>query len=487
MRLGKDFMWGGSTADFQYEGGYTEGGRGLSTHDFETDGSHENPRYITYKTSDGVLKKARSSFSDPEDIPGDAVFCICEDCYYPSHRAVDFYHRYKEDIALMAGMGYNTYRFSVCWSRIFPTGEEECPNEEGLRFYEAILDEIEKYGMQPMITLHHDELPAALSVKYDGWSDRRVIDCYVKYCKTLFERWGSRCKYWLTFNEINQARGFASTGTHRADNHTHYNAVHHMFLASAKVVKLGHEMMKDSRFGAMYACSALYPGTCHPEDIFYQLQCRRDVYFCMDVMVRGYYPSYTASLFERKKVVLHTEPGDEKILREGTLDFVSFSYYRSTITNRSREYNFIGGEPNPYLEVTPWGWPIDPLGLRYVLNELYDRYQKPLFIVENGLGAIDKPDADGYVEDDYRIEYLKEHLKAMMEAILIDGVDCFGYTMWGPVDLVSLSTGEMKKRYGLVYVDMDDKGKGTLKRTKKKSYGWMKNVIASDGEALWKE
>ena len=484
MKLSEKFMWGGATADFQYEGGFLEGNRGLSTHDFETAGAYQSPRYITYRMPDGSVKKARSSFSDPEDIPVEGKPCICEDAYYPSHKAVDFYHRYKEDIALMAEMGFNTYRFSLCWSRIYPTGDELEPNEEGLRFYEAVLDELEKYQIEPMITLHHDEIPAYLSEKYDGWSSRHVIDCYLRYCRTVFERFGKRCRYWLTFNEINQARGYASTGTHRADNQTHYQAVHHMFLASAKAVKLGHQMMPGSKFGAMYAASAIYAASCRPEDVFYQLQCRRDVYFCMDVMVRGYYPSYTEAVFLRKQVTLKKEPGDAEILKNGTLDFISFSYYRSTITNQSREYNFIGGDPNPYLETTPWGWPIDPLGLRYVLNELYDRYQVPLFIVENGMGAVDEPDASGYVEDDYRIAYLEAHFRAMMDAILMDGVDCFGYTMWAPIDLVSLSTGEMKKRYGFVYVDMDDQGKGSLERRKKKSFSWMRRVIETNGECL---
>lgn len=484
MKLSEKFMWGGATADFQYEGGFQEGNRGLSTHDFETAGAYQSPRYITYRMPDGSVKKARSSFSDPEDIPAEGKPCICEDVYYPSHKAVDFYHRYKEDIALMAEMGFNTYRFSLCWSRIYPTGDELEPNEEGLRFYEAVLDELEKYQIEPMITLHHDEIPAYLSEKYDGWSSRHVIDCYLRYCRTVFERFGKRCRYWLTFNEINQARGYASTGTHRADNQTHYQAVHHMFLASAKAVKLGHQMMPSSKFGAMYAASAIYAASCRPEDVFYQLQCRRDAYFCMDVMVRGYYPSYTEAVFQRKQVTLKKEPGDAEILKNGILDFISFSYYRSTITNQSRAYNFIGGEPNPYLETTPWGWPIDPLGLRYVLNELYDRYQIPLFIVENGLGAVDEPNASGHVEDDYRIAYLEAHFRAMMDAILVDGVECFGYTMWAPIDLVSLSTGEMKKRYGFVYVDMDDEGKGSLERRKKKSFSWMRRVIETNGECL---
>lgn len=485
MKLSKLFLWGGAISSFQAEGGFQEGGRGLSTHDFETNGSVENPRAITYRLPDGTTGRARSSFFHPEDLPDGAVPCILEDCYYPSHKAIDHYHHWKEDIALMAGMGFNVYRFSICWSRIFPTGEEREPNEEGLRFYENILEELEKYGMEPLITIHHDELPVYLAEQYDGWSSRHTIECYVKYCRTLFERFGKRCQYWLTFNEINAVRGYATCGTHKCDNQTHYNAVHNMFLASAEAVQLGHEMMPESRFGAMYASSALYPATCRPEDIFCHMQKRRETYFFMDVMVRGYYPSYAKDILERRGVELRMKPGDEEILKKGTLDYISFSYYRSNVISTESKTNVIGGDPNPYLEMTPWGWPVDPTGLRYVLNEFYDRYQKPLFIVENGLGAVDKVEEDGSIQDDYRIAFLRDHLKEMMKAILLDGVECLGYTMWGPLDLISLTTGEMKKRYGFIYVDMDDLGNGTLERKKKRSYDWMAEVIATQGESLW--
>ncbi len=487
MKVPSTFLWGGASASFQYEGGYLEGGRGLSTHDFETDGSVDTPRVITYKLPDGTIGEARSSFFNPESLPDGAVPCILPDYYYPSHKAVDFYHHYKEDIALMAKMGFNVYRFSICWSRIFPTGEEEEPNEEGLKFYEDVISQLEKYGMEPLITINHDELPIYLAEHYDGWSSRHTIDCYIKCCQVLFERFGKSCKYWLTFNEINAVRGFASCGTHKCDNQTHYNAVHNMFLASAKAVKLGHEMMPGSMFGTMFASSAIYPATCKPEDVFFHLQKRRESLFFIDVMARGYYPSYTNDIFTRRGVTLNMEPGDEDILKEGALDFISFSYYRSNIISTQTVTNVISGDPNPYLESTSWGWPVDPIGLRYVLNELYDRYQKPLFIVENGLGAIDKIEEDGTIQDDYRIQYLSSHLKEMMKAINVDGVKCLGYTMWGPVDLVSLSTGEMKKRYGFIYVDMDDKGNGTLERKTKKSCDWMKEVISSQGESLWKD
>lgn len=487
MQLSNNFLWGGATADFQFEGAYQEDGRGLSTHDFETDGSVQHPRCNTFKTADGQFGELPSSFFAPDSLPDGAEPCLYEDRYYPSHKAVDHYHRYKEDIALLAGMGMNVYRFSICWSRIFPTGDELEPNEAGFRFYDGIFDELEKHGMQPLVTIHHDELPVALALKYDGWSSRHTIDCYVRYCKALFERYGKRCKYWLTFNEINAVRGFAACGTHKCDNQTHYNAVHNMFLASARAVKLGHEMMPGSMFCAMYAMSELYPATCKPEDVFTRLQKRRESYYFIDTMARGYYPSYAADLLARRGVTLHTEPGDDAILAAGALDYVSFSYYRSNVCSTETRMNVIGGDPNPYLELTPWGWPIDPLGLRFLLNELWDRYQKPLFIVENGLGAVDKVEEDGSIQDDYRIAFLKDHLRAMMEAIVTDGVQCLGYTMWAPIDLVSLSTGEMKKRYGFIYVDMDDKGNGTLERKPKKSYYWMKDVIASNGEKLWAE
>ncbi len=484
-RLPDGFLWGGATADFQYEGGFNEGGRGLLSHDYETDGSMENPRHHTMKMSDGSIITPKSSFFYADPVPEEAVPVFLDDEYYPSHKAVDFYHHYKEDIELMAGMGFNVFRFSICWSRIYPTGDEETPNEEGLKFYDDVIDELAKYGMQPLITICHDEMPMALALKYNGWASRHVIDCYEKYCKTLFERYGDRCKYWLTFNEINAVRGFGPCGTRESDGYTRYLGAHNMFVASAKAVKMGHEMMNGSMFGAMYAMSELYPATCKPEDMFHQMQERRENWYFIDTMARGYYHPYVKEIWNHHHVgTLDISDEDKDILFEGQLDFVSFSYYRSNTTQAGDPWFNVGGNPNPYLENTPWGWPIDALGLRYCMNEIYDRIQKPIFIVENGMGAIDEADANGYVEDDYRIDYLQKHLSAMAEAINIDGVDCIGYTMWAPIDLVSLSTGEMKKRYGFIYVDMDDKGHGTLKRTKKKSYNWMKHIIETNGEAL---
>lgn len=484
-RLPEGFLWGGATSDFQYEGGFNEGGRGILSHDYETNGSPDCPRHHTLKMPDGSIVEPRSSFFYADSVPVEAQPVFLKNQYYPSHQAVDFYHCYKEDIALMAGMGFNVYRFSICWSRIYPTGDENQPNEEGLKFYDDVISELEKYHIEPLITICHDELPMYLALQYDGWSNRHVIDCYLKYCHTLFERYGKRCRYWLTFNEINAVRGFGPCGTRESDGKTRYQAAHHMFVASAKAVKLGHEMMPHSLFGTMYAMSELYPATCKPEDMFHHLQERRENWYFIDTMARGYYHSYAKSVWEHHGFnQLDITDEDKKVLKAGQLDFVSFSYYRSNITKAGDDWFNVGGSPNPYLENTPWGWPVDSLGLRYCMNEIYDRIQKPIFIVENGMGAIDEVDENGYVEDDYRIQYLKEHLSAMADAILIDGVDCLGYTMWGPIDLISLSTGEMKKRYGFIYVDMDDRGQGTLKRTKKKSYNWMKHIIETNGEAL---
>jgi len=484
-RLPEGFLWGGATADFQYEGGFNEGGRGLLSHDYETDGSMEKPRHHTMRMSDGTIIKPKSSFFDADAVPEEAVPVFLDDEYYPSHKAVDFYHHYKEDIELMAGMGFNVFRFSICWSRIYPTGDEKLPNEEGLKFYDDVIDELAKYSMQPLITICHDEMPMHLALKYNGWASRHVIDCYLKYCKTLFERYGDRCKYWLTFNEINAVRGFGPCGTRESDGYTRYLGAHNMFVASAKAVKIGHEMMKDSMFGTMYAMSVLYPAICKPEDIFHQMLETRENWYFIDTMARGYYHPYVQDVWNHHNVgTLEISEEDKTILFEGQLDFVAFSYYRSNTTQAGDPWFNVGGSSNPYLESTPWGWPIDALGLRYCMNMIYDRIQKPIFIVENGMGAIDEADENGYVEDDYRIDYLQKHLSAMADAINIDGVDCIGYTMWAPIDLVSLSTGEMKKRYGFIYVDMDDKGNGTLKRTKKKSYNWMKHVIETNGEAL---
>ncbi len=482
MKFPEDLLWGSASSDFQYEGGFQEGGRGLITHDFVTDGSHTTPRMMTYQLPDGTTGSAPMRSSLPEG----AVGYIDPHAYYPSHQATDFYHHYKEDIALLAEMGLTVNRFSICWSRIFPTGEEETPNEEGLKFYEDVVDECLKYGIEPLITICHDELPAYLADHYNGWENRHTIDCYLKLCKALFERLKGKVKYWLTFNEINVLQGYSHLGVNSTDFQTMYQCDHHMFIASSLAIKMAKEYMSDCMVGAMFAMSPSYPLTCKPEDVFAQLKARRRVLFYSDVMVRGYYPRYMDSYFKDQHISIKKQIGDDEILKQYTLDFVSFSCYRSTTVNANSEIGVTGlsMDENPYLDSTPWGWPIDPASIRFLLNEIYDRYQKPLFIVENGLGDIDEPDENMFVNDTYRIEYLKNHFNEIKKAVEIDGVPVIGYTMWGGIDLVSLSTGEMKKRYGWVYVDMDDKGHGTLKRVRKASFYWMKEFMETKGKNL---
>lgn len=481
----KSFLWGGGIADFQAEGAYEESGRGLTTLDFITNGSHTEPRKITYQLPDGT--KGVSNARGP--LPDGAKGYLDPEYYYPSLNGVDFYHHYKEDIKLFAEMGSSVFRFSICWTRIFPKGIEDEPNEDGLKFYENIVDECLKYHIEPLITICHDEIPAYLADNYEGWLNRFTIECYLKLCKVLFERFKGKVKYWLTFNEINSLNGYIALGCTRYDDYSRFVGAHHMFIASAKAVKMCHEMIPESMVGAMYASSPCYPLTCKPEDVFMQLQVRRRTFYFADVMMRGYYPGYAKMILEQKGVELPLEPGDEEILKEGALDFYSFSCYRSTTVNVDTKFpingiDIMSMDTNPYLETTAWGWPVDPMSLRYLLNEVYDRYQKPIFIAENGLGEIDQADENGYVEDDYRIDYLKAHFKEIRKAICLDHVDVFGYTMWGCIDLVSLGTGEMKKRYGWIYVDMDDLGNGTKKRIPKKSYYWMKEFLTTNGENL---
>lgn len=476
----KDFLWGGATADFQYEGGFNEGGRGPLSHDVVTDGSHLAPRRITLEDASGQ----KVSVNYRESLPEQGQVKVFDDEYYPSHQATDFYHHWQEDIAYMKEMGFKVYRFSICWTRIFPTGLEEHPNEAGLTFYEQVIDELVSSGIEPLITICHDELPLYLANHYDGWSDRIVIDAYLKLCEALFSRFHEKVHYWLTFNEINAIRGFSMCGTRKSDHQTHYQAVHHMFIASSLAIKLGRQYNPKMQFGCMYALSAIYPATCHPDDILKAYNTRRQSLFFIDVMVRGSYPNYSHRIFRDKHIHINKCTGDDEIIKTYTLDFISFSYYRSTIVGAQTEVDIMGGELNPYLEKTDWDWPIDPKGLRYVLNELYDRYQKPLFIVENGIGGSETLNEMNSVEDHYRIQYLNDHLVELEEAINIDQVPVLGYTMWGWIDLVSLSTGEMKKRYGFVYVDMDDKGKGSLNRYRKLSFYWYQKLINTQGSNL---
>lgn len=463
----KDFLWGGAVAANQCEGAYKEDGKGLSIQD--------------------VL---------PRGIRGERTSVPTED--NKKLAGIDFYHRYREDIRLFAEMGFKVFRTSIAWSRIFPNGDETEPNEKGLEFYDRVFDECHKYGIEPLVTISHYETPLYLAEHYNGWANRKMIGFYERYVRTLFERFGGKVKYWLTFNEINSVlhAPFMSGGIHTpAEKLTEqelYQAVHHELVASALATKTAHEMMPDAKIGCMILSMPMYPLTPSPDDMIQVMEEEHKNYFFGDVHVRGTYPGYMKRYFRDHHIQIHFEPEDEEILKH-TVDFVSFSYYMSVCATADKEKqikgngNLLGGVPNPTLTASQWGWQIDPKGLRYVLNMFYDRYQKPLFVVENGLGAVDVLTEDVHgnktVEDDYRIQYLHDHLVQLREAVE-DGVEVLGYTTWGCIDLVSASTAELKKRYGFIYVDRNDDGSGTLDRYKKKSFYWYQKVIESNGGIL---
>ncbi|PWM59606.1 MAG: 6-phospho-beta-glucosidase [Subdoligranulum variabile] len=476
MKMPEGFLWGGATAANQCEGAYDADGRGLSSVDVVPFGPDR-------------MKVAR----------GEMKMLACDDQHtYPSHEAIDLYHHYKEDIALLAGMGFKCYRLSIAWTRILPHGDDDVPNAAGVAFYRSLFEECKKYGIEPLVTICHFDTPIALIEKYGGWKDRRMVDAFLKYCRVLFENYGDLVHYWLTFNEINMLLHMPFMGAglvfEPGENkrQVQYQAAHHELIASAKAVQLAHAMMPGCKVGCMLAAGQYYPYTCAPEDVYKAMECDRDNYFFIDVQARGAYPVWAKKRMEQGGVHLQMEPGDEETLAAGTVDFVSFSYYSSrcisadpeVLRNKARGNAVIQAVVNPYLRSSEWGWQIDPQGLRLTSNTLYDRYGKPLFIVENGLGAADTLEADGSIHDPYRIDYMRAHIQAMLEAVNLDGIPLMGYTCWGCIDLVSASTGEMKKRYGMIYVDKDNDGRGTLARYRKDSYFWYKKVIETNGEDL---
>ena len=477
MKMPEGFLWGGATAANQCEGAYNEGGRGLSSVDVMPFGPDRFP------VATGKMK-----------------MLDCDDAHsYPAHEAIDMYHRYKEDIKLFGEMGFKCYRLSIAWTRILPNGDDDTPNEEGLKFYDDLFDECHKYGIEPLVTICHFDTPIALIKKYGGWKDRRMIDAYLKYCTAIFNRYKNKVKYWLTFNEINMLLHLSFMGAGivfepgEDPEQVKYRAAHYEIVASAKAVKLAHEIMPDCMVGCMLAAGQFYPRTCNPSDVYAAMEADRDNYFFIDAQARGAYPVWAWKRMERAGVKLDCTDEDLAVMKEGTVDFISFSYYSSRCTTTDPELLAKEGADgnavfasvkNPYLKASEWGWQIDPQGLRVTLNTLYDRYQKPLFIVENGLGANDVVEADGSIHDTYRIDYMRAHIQEMLKAVNEDGLPLMGYTMWGPIDLVSASTGEMKKRYGFIYVDKQNDGTGTLARSRKDSFFWYKQVIATNGEDL---
>jgi 6-phospho-beta-glucosidase len=479
MGLKEGFLWGGATAANQCEGAWDQDGKGVSVSDICTGGKFGQSKRIT-----------------PVMEPG---------TFYPSHEAIRHYDRFKEDIALFAEMGFTCYRFSIAWTRIFPNGDETEPNEAGLAHYDEVIDECRKYGIEPLITLSHYEVPFGLTKKCNAWTSREMIGYFLNYCKAVFTRYKGKVKYWLTFNEINSStapmgallnQGILNDLVNptvfmdQPDNpQQRYQGLHHMFVASAKAVVMGHEIDPDYQIGNMMLYSTSYPLTCAPDDVLQNQWYNRVFnYYCTDVQARGQYPSYAPKLWEKLGIQIDMEPGDEEILKKGTVDFISFSYYMSSCQSADPEKksgagNIIGGVPNPYLASSDWGWQIDPKGLHYALCDLYDRYQMPLMVVENGLGAKDEIEEDGSIQDDYRIDYLRQHIEEMKHAV-DEGVDLMGYTPWGCIDLVSASTGEYAKRYGFIYVRRYDDGTGDFARLKKKSFDWYKKVIETNGEDL---
>ncbi|MDX7683811.1 6-phospho-beta-glucosidase [Aeromonas caviae] len=471
-RFPQGFLWGGALAANQAEGAHLEGGKGLTTVDMIPHGPHRMAVKL------GQEKR----------------FSLREDEFYPSHGAIDFYHRYREDIALMAEMGFTVFRTSIAWARLYPRGDEREPNPEGIAFYRALFEECKKHGIEPLVTLCHFDVPMHLVTEYGSWRNRQMVTFFTRYARTCFEAFDGLVKYWLTFNEINimlhspfSGAGLVfEEGEHQ--DQVKYQAAHHELVASALATRIAHEVNPANRVGCMLAGGNFYPYSCKPADVWTALEKDRENLFFIDVQARGAYPAYAARVFRDKGVTLVKEPGDDEILKH-TVDFVSFSYYASRCAaadmnqGNTSEANVVKSLRNPHIEVSEWGWGIDPLGLRITINTLHDRYQKPLFLVENGLGAVDEVNEQGEIEDDYRIAYLREHIQAMGDAIA-DGIPLMGYTSWGCIDLVSASTGEMSKRYGFVHVDRDDAGHGTLARRRKKSFWWYKKVIASNGEDL---
>lgn len=463
----ENFLWGGAVAANQCEGAYNEGGKGLSIQD--------------------VM---------PKGIKGDRTERPTEDNM--KLIGIDFYHRYKEDIRLFAEMGFKVFRLSIAWSRIFPMGDEETPNEEGLKFYDCVFDECRKYGIEPLVTISHYETPLHLAETYNGWLDRRMIGFYERYVRTIFTRYREKVRYWLTFNEINSIlnspfmSGGINTPKDELTESQLYQAIHHEMVASALATKIGHEINPDFRIGCMILSMPVYPLSPDPADVIAAMEEEHKNDMFTEIHVRGEYPGYMKRYMKEHNISVEFAPGDEEILKN-VVDFISFSYYVSVCAtadpekNIRGEGNLLGGVPNPTLKASEWGWQIDPKGLRYVLNQFWDKYRKPLFIVENGLGAADRlvrgRNGELTVEDDYRIEYMRDHLLQVEEAVK-DGVQIIGYTSWGCIDLVSASTAELKKRYGFIYVDRNDDGSGTLKRYKKKSFYWYKDVIASNGKSL---
>lgn len=470
----KNFLWGGAIAANQAEGAWREDDKGISIADIEIlPNQYSRQGVLGFShTKEDILKAAQD-----------------EKGYYPRRVGIDFYHTYKEDLALMKEMGFKCFRTSINWTRIFPHGDDDIPNEKGLKFYDNLFEEMLKNGIEPIVTISHYEMPIRLVTEYQGWYDQRLIECYLKLCKVLFERYKSKVKYWILFNQLNSVNiewsEFASLGMLKGEHELWqqhaYQAIHHQFIASAKATQMAHKISENIKIGMMLGCTCLYPATCMPEDALTQMkQTQMFEHFYSDVLINGEYPGYAIKYFDDHNIQIQINNEDMNIIKNNKPDFLSFSYYSSRISCSQYPNE---PQPNNYLPKTPWGWSSDPIGLRISLNRYWERYGLPLFIAENGLGALDKVEDDGSIHDNYRINYLRSNISAMKEAIK-EGVKVFGYASWGPIDIVSCSQGEMSKRYGYIYVDLDDRGHGSGKRIRKDSFYWYKHLIETNGEEL---
>ncbi len=489
MSFPKGFLWGGATAANQCEGAWNVDGRGPALTDVKTGGSVKSPRLVTYIDKDG---NPHAEPENPKGIPEGAHYAVLDDYLYPNHDGIDFYHHYKEDIALMAEMGFKTFRMSISWSRIYPKGDEEEPNKKGIEFYKNVFKELRKYDIEPLVTIWHFDTPLYLEEHYGGWKNRKLIEFYTRFAKTCFTEFKGLVKYWLTFNEINNTVMFLEMFGQSADDEDYQNAyqhLHYQFVASAKAVQIGHEIDPENKIGCMICGITFYPMTCDPQDVLLNRHTwEKGIFYCGDVQCKGKYPTFATRLWNEHNVHLDITEEDLEDLRKGTVDMYSFSYYMSTVVTTHKitdtvSGNFSAGARNEYLQYSDWGWATDPTGLQYYLEMMYDRYEKPLLIVENGLGAFDTVEEDGSIHDPFRIDYYRQHIEAMSKAI-DNGVDLIAYTTWGCIDLVSAGTGEMRKRYGFIYVDKQDDGTGDYSRSRKDSFYWYKKVIASNGEDL---
>lgn len=478
----ENFLWGGALSACQVEGAYNVDGKTLTMPEV-MQFNPKNERKVTkvLKITKEMIEKAKN---DPDAVK------------YPKRRGIDFYHTYKEDMALFKEMGFKVFRYSISWARLFPNGDDKEPNELGLKFYDSVIDECLKNAMEPLITISHFDFPIVLVEKFGGWYNRELIDLYVRYCEVIFNRYKGKVKYWVTFNEINMSiksgpktLGVIDEGQENYEEML-FQALHHQFVAAAKVTKLAHEIDKENKIGSMVAYFTTYPYTCKPEDaLAMQQDDQMKNLFYLDILNGGKYPYYSKAYFRDNNINIDIKDGDLEIIKEHTADFVGMSYYNSMISsNDENQLELTSGNvynvyKNPHLESNKWGWQIDPVGLRYTLNHVYDRFGLPVFILENSSGFFDELTEDNKVHDPYRVDFLRKHIEQLKLAIE-DGVEVIGYTMWGPIDMISSGTSEMSKRYGFIYVDQDDYGNGTMKRYKKDSFYWYKNVIATNGEEI---